>query len=161
MKFISHRGNLKSITKDEENNPQKIEKVIKLGYDVEIDLRVDKEKIYLGHDFNQYCINDKFLDKHKNKLWIHAKNDEAIKYLANSKYNYFWHENDAYTITSKGFLWTHTKTNSKFKKSKFVFSKKTILTLPELSKINNIQLILEKNYYGICSDNIYFYKNLI
>ena len=47
MKFISHRGNIETINAEEENNPTYIEKAIQLGFDVEIDLRVENNKLYL------------------------------------------------------------------------------------------------------------------
>ena len=54
MKFISHRGNTQSTNLNEENNPNYIEKAIELGFEVEIDLRVHNNNLYLGHDKNQY-----------------------------------------------------------------------------------------------------------
>lgn len=162
MKFISHRGNTQSTNLNEENNPNYIEKAIELGFEVEIDLRVHNNNLYLGHDKNQYLIDQNFLTKYRSKIWIHAKNDESLKYLSdtNEDLNFFWHEEDSYTITSKGYVWTHFNKNSELKNNNFTFSKKTILTLPELSDINKFNDILDKRYGGICSDNIIFYKNL-
>lgn len=162
MKFISHRGNIETINAKEENNPIYIEKAIKLGFEVEIDFRVHNNNLYLGHDKNQYLIDQNFLTNHSSKIWIHAKNDESLKYLleVNEDLNYFWHEEDSYTITSKGYVWTHFDKNSELKKNNFSFSNKTILTLPELSHIYKFDDILKKNYCGICSDNIIYYKNL-
>ena len=46
MKLISHRGNIDGINIETENNPLQIDKVINLGYDVEIDLRIKDDKLF-------------------------------------------------------------------------------------------------------------------
>ena len=58
--------------------------------------------------------------------------------------HYFWHEEDDYTITSKGFIWTYP--------GKKLFSN-SICVLPENANYKNI------NCKGICSDFIDKYKN--
>ena len=50
MKFIAHRGNLNGPEPDKENSITQIKKCIELGFDVEIDLRVINEELWLGHD---------------------------------------------------------------------------------------------------------------
>jgi hypothetical protein len=73
----------------------------------------------------------------------HAKNLEGLVYLSNTNYNYFWHENDSFIITSKGYIWTYPGA----KLSKFA-----ICVLPEKFKWKKTQCI------GICSDFIANYK---
>ena len=94
MKYISHRGNQNKIIEKYENNPEYIIDAILNGYDVEIDIWIDKDNIYLGHDYNKFKINETFLIENRNKFWIHAKNDQALFFLISSKsnYNFFWHE---------------------------------------------------------------------
>ena len=41
MKLIAHRGNINGSEPDNENSPEYIDKCIELGFDVEIDLRVN------------------------------------------------------------------------------------------------------------------------
>ena len=50
MKIIAHRANINGPSSKNENTTYQIEKCIKLGFDVEIDIRVIKGKFYLGHD---------------------------------------------------------------------------------------------------------------
>jgi hypothetical protein len=50
MIIISHRGNLYGPDKENENKPDQIQKVLNLGYYVEIDVWFIDEKLYLGHD---------------------------------------------------------------------------------------------------------------
>ena len=57
MYLISHRGNLNGIQKNRENSPSYINEAIEKGYNVEVDVRYEKNKFFLGHDFNQYEIN--------------------------------------------------------------------------------------------------------
>ena len=60
MKIISHRGNLNGprerTSKQQENNPDIIDFVIKKGYDVEIDIRQINNNLFLGHDVPNYII---------------------------------------------------------------------------------------------------------
>lgn len=74
------------------------------GFDVEVDVRLYNDKLYLGHDEPTYEIDIDFLKK--NKLWVHAKNKEVIPLLRNEKdIHWFWHETDQLTLTSKGYVW--------------------------------------------------------
>ena len=84
MKIISHRGNIDGINTDTENNPTQIDKVINMGYDVEIDLRIKDNKLFLGHDYPQYEIDIEWLNKRKDKLWVHAKDYNSVTFLKNT-----------------------------------------------------------------------------
>ena len=120
--LISHRGNLIGPNPDLENNPDHITKNVLPKFNCEVDLRfdVEKHKFYLGHDFNQYEIEFAWLEENSEKLWIHCKDFFSLNHLINtpSNLNYFWHENDSFTITSKGYIWTYP--NSKFYGNKSV-----------------------------------------
>jgi hypothetical protein len=109
MKVISHRGNIHGPDKNNENKPSQILLAIEAGFDVELDLWVIDNNIFLGHDFPQYKINFLFLKNIKDKAWIHCKNLEAIYFLQKRKtvFNYFWHQNDDFTLTSLGYIWTY------------------------------------------------------
>ena len=149
---------MKKKNNKKENEPEYILNALLKGFDVEIDLRVKSSKIYLGHDYCKFRINEKFLTNYKKKLWIHAKNTDALVYLKNhsARYNFFWHQEDLFTITSKGYVWTHYKSlKSLIRKNKI--SNKTICTLPEIYQINKNKLNI---FHGICSDYILFYKNI-
>ena len=54
MIFISHRGNLDGLNPDRENSPDYIDEAIKLGFDVEVDVRTKDGQLWLGHDEPQY-----------------------------------------------------------------------------------------------------------
>lgn len=103
MKIISHRGNLNGPDKLLENNPSHILNVLN-KYDVEIDLWYQNGKLFLGHDEPVYQINDNFFI---DRMWIHCKNIAAAEYMHNTPHNWFWHENDKFTLTSHGQPWCY------------------------------------------------------
>lgn len=105
MKIISHRGNLEGPNPLLENSIDYIENAISEGFEVEIDLWVEDDVCYLGHDDPQYSVTMEWLRKYKDVLWIHCKNREALEKMCSSviEFHYFWHETDRYTLTSKGF----------------------------------------------------------
>jgi hypothetical protein len=150
MKLISHRGNINNKIIDEENKPEKILYCISKGYDVEIDIWLNNNKLFLGHDWPQYLIEEKFLLDNFSSLWCHAKNLNALKYmLSYNQINCFWHQEDDFTITSKRNIWTFPG-KKLIENSIAVMPEKTEYNLEELSKS-----------YGICSDNIEYYKNIL
>ena len=115
MKFISHRGNLIGPYPDLENRPEYIENALDCGFECECDVWWKDDTWWLGHDRPQYMIKNEFLTQEG--LWIHAKNTDAFHHLNHldnlnrvnnfRRMNYFWHETDAYTLTSKGFIWAN------------------------------------------------------
>lgn len=144
MILISHRGNINGKILNLENNPSYILSAIDEGYDVEVDIWVKNNNLYLGHDEPQYHITDDFILSNYERLWIHCKNFDSLVFLKDKKYdnvNYFWHETDKVTITSKGYFWVYPG-NQPIKNS--------ISVMPEL---NNDDL---SKCIGICSD---FIKN--
>jgi len=144
VKFISHRGNLEGSSPSTENKPERILKVLNSGYDVEVDVWVLEGQYWLGHDAPIYQIEKDFLQN--KQLWCHAKNLQALESLASLKdVHYFWHQNDDYTLTSRGFIWCYP-------------GKKTLS--------NSICVMPEKSNYpideisacaGICSDYLKMY----
>jgi len=124
MFFISHRGNLTGPNPMKENSVEYINNALSKSFDVEIDLWFKNKNFFLGHDEPKYEIDLNFLKKPG--LWIHAKNLECFYQLSNFDLNFFWHEDDKITITSKGFFWNYPGT---------LLSKKSICVLPEHSDI--------------------------
>lgn len=105
-KIILHRGQYNGIDETIANNPKHIKSIIK-DYDCEVDLWRKDKKLFLGHDYPKYLIDLDFLVEYRKKLWIHAKDTEALEYLINimTSLNYFWHEEDKHTLTSLKFIW--------------------------------------------------------
>lgn len=107
MKIISHRGNIKGPEPLTENTPGKIDSVIELGYDVEIDVWFIDDRFYLGHDKPTTLIEKSFLLERSKFLWVHCKNISCLSKLRFFDFNYFFHDQDAVTLTSKCFIWTY------------------------------------------------------
>lgn len=152
MKIISHRGNLTGPNPVRENGIDYIEEAISEGFDVEIDLRVEDDQCYLGHDDPQYFVTMEWLRKYKDVLWIHCKNREALEKLSSSmvKFNYFWHQTDNYTLTSMGIGWVFV--------GQLPYSN-SVIVLPERVDLYSYQPEYIKNSFGICTDTPIFYKN--
>jgi hypothetical protein len=145
MKFIAHRGLTNGPDKSLENNPNIINLALDQGFDCEIDVWVHDNTWYLGHDNPQYQIDIHFLNKPG--LWIHAKNLDALQSLTSTNLNYFWHQEDDYTITSHGFIWSYPGKP---------LSKKSICLMPEWNNPEFKNLNFE--CYGICSDFVNIIK---
>ncbi len=107
MYLIAHRGNTHGPKIDMENRPEYLLKAINNGFQVELDVWLIEDNLYLGHDKPQYKISIDFLLYHKNKIWCHAKNIEALEELLGYGLHTFWHQNDDYTITSRGYIWAY------------------------------------------------------
>jgi hypothetical protein len=147
MKLISHRGNISGPNPQKENHPNYILNALNKGYEVEIDVWYTN-KFMLGHDKPQYEFPFDLLEKFYTKLWVHCKNIEAIVKLKNnpelnSRLNYFWHENDTVTLTSKGYIWAYPGKQP---------INNSIAVMPEINNDNITQC------KGICSDYIEKYK---
>jgi hypothetical protein len=143
MILISHRGNLNGKVESMENNPSSVDYAIVNGFDVEVDFWVKNDILYLGHDFPQYKITIGWLVSRGSKLWIHCKNIEAMEYIHSTDLNYFWHDTDAMTLTSKGFIWGYPGKQP---------INNSIAVMPELCG-DDIS-----NCLGVCSDYIQNYK---
>jgi len=149
MLLISHRGNLNGPDKSIENKPEHLEYVMK-NYSVEVDLRVHKDKLYLGHDECQYPIDRKWLFEYSPLLWIHCKDHEALRFCSTLTFyiNYFWHDTDDYTMTNMRFIWAYP--------GKKKVNNLTILVKPEDHWSQSE--IIEMQPFGICSDFVEQYK---
>lgn len=150
MILIAHRGNTKGPNKNLENTIKHIESAISNGFDVEIDIWGLNNDLYLGHDAANTKVDSSWLELHSGSLWIHCKNSVALSIMSNSKHNYFFHHTDAYTITSKGYVWAYPGSPPA--------GKSTIAVMPESFKGNsNINL---HGYAGICSDFVDIMKDM-
>ena len=148
MKLIAHRGLTNGPNSFLENHPTQIEQALSQGFDCEIDLRVIDGKFWLGHDGPQYVVEQDFL--HQLRLWIHAKNLAALHWLTQTQLCYFWHQEDDFTLTSDGLIWTYPGKE---------LTGRSIAVLPEWHdpELKNIDI----NCYGICSDFVEAIRNKI
>jgi hypothetical protein len=149
MILIAHRGNINGPNIAEENNPYYLDDAIERGYCVEVDLRMIKNDLYFGHDYEQYKVKENYLIDRVDHLWIHCKDVLAMAYCFNHpKLHYFWHENDDYTMTNFGYTWAYP--------GKEVVNDMTIMVMPE--KHWNYEEIKQINPIGVCSDYVKMLK---
>ena len=143
MKLIAHKGNVNGPDPSRENTPEQIEWCIENGYDVEIDVRYspEKDKFYLGHDDLQHEINWWWLAGKQKNLWIHCKDLFTLHEFTarTSGYNYFWHQRDDYTLTSKGQIWASPAQD---------YNKDTVRVIEDPEEVK------EYDCYAICSDYV-------
>ena len=140
MRIISHRGNLNGRSYLE-NHPEYIKEALQ-EYDVEVDVWVINNQLFLGHDKPVYSIN---LDFFTQNMWIHCKNIDAVHFFKtnNNDLNWFWHENDKLTLTNKGYIWCYPGT--------YLENGVTVeLEYKDLPKI-----------MGVCTDYPHLYLSLI
>lgn len=150
LRIISHRGNI-SGPGQRENHPEQIDFCIESGFDCEVDLWVKDDTLLLGHDFGKYLINLKWLSDRENSLWVHCKNGDALTYLSefkDHKINFFWHESDKYTLTSRNKVWVYPG-HQLFPES--------VAVLPELW-LNEDRISELSRCFAICSDYPEKYK---
>lgn len=143
MKIISHRGLTDGPDKEKENKLFQIYNAIWEGFDVEIDTWYIDGNIYFGHNLPEYRVPDKTINDLSDKAWFHCKNFEAVNYFSETELTYFWHQNDDFTLTSNGYIWTtpgkHLGPNS-------------IFVLPEILDQDSRDKLILSNPYAICTD---------
>jgi len=120
-----------------ENNPVHVFPLSK-RCQVEIDLWRVNDMLFLGHDAPTYKIKQKLFNKN---LWIHCKNLSAVEFMSKTKYNWFWHENDKMTLTSKGYIWCFPE----------VYMKDGITVM-------NCASVPPAKLKGICTDFLNYYE---
>lgn len=153
MRFIAHRGNWCGKKIDYENHPAYIDEAISKGFDIEMDLWKKDGALYSGHDFPNHLIDEKYLLSIVENAWIHAKNLEILEWLNQFiSINWFWHENDKITLTSKKIIWTYPD----------IFIENSIINQPtEQSMFWNNKLWEKNTFFGICHDDLVWCKQVI
>lgn len=141
MHRVSHRGNMFGRSLDKENHPHYIEAALNAGYECEIDVWRVGNIWMLGHDNPQYYVNIQWLDNPK--LWIHAKNADAMLLMPKTFHNVFWHESDLMALTSRGFIWTV---------SHHIHNSKVIIMCVENTEFPSSDIL--RRVGGVCSDYI-------
>lgn len=142
MIIISHRGRLNGLAFSAENTKYAIDLAISKGIHVEIDVWGDrKSRLALGHDNPDEFISLNYLSNPN--IWVHAKNHYALELLYKKDVNYFYHQSDAFTVTSKGYNWAHIDTLPLINNTIYC-----AFTLDELEKLKS----KITSPIGICTD---------
>ena len=154
FKIIAHRGLLNGPSSEKENNLENIKSNIKKYPELinELDIWIDSNHIYIGHDYPKNKIQFKILYENSKNLILHIKGVNLISPKGVKMFNkilnnchYFTHQEDDFVITNKGWIWSHPRNG---------FVKNTICVLPE--KIEALDSAIKKiefnSLYGICTD---------
>lgn len=139
MKIIAHRGNLEGPSQNE-NSFDKLYLALDQGFDIEIDVWFKNNNFYLGHDHPEFKIHHNDINLlESSKTWTHAKCLKTASELnKNKKINFFFHENDKMTLTSKNYIWMFPNTQ---------IIERAVVVLPENYKNINLDWA-----FGICTD---------
>jgi hypothetical protein len=153
IRLIAHRGNTSGSLPERENTVSYIEEAIDKGFDVEIDVRaIERKKLerrayispytyILGHDNGETEVAYEWLLLHSDRLWVHCKDLTSLRALYESPLNYFWHQEDDFTLTSKNIIWTYPLKNITDKSVIVCFTQEEAEFWNEESEI-----------FGICCD---------
>ena len=142
MKIIAHRGLIDGKNLQTENSPAQIELALAFGFDVELDVWLIGDQFYLGHDNPEYKVTPEYFVEHHRKFWIHTKNLAALEWFTkntSTQFNFFWHDVDAYIITSLGYIWTTNKS---------IYTDNSVIVIPEYP-VKNFD---DYKCYAVCCD---------
>ena len=111
--FLCHRGNYETKFVPDENRPDIVDRRIRDGYGVELDLWFRDERYWLGHDEPQYQISFEWLLYNLSKKYIHCKDGPTFEHMllrcGREGYspNLFYHTNEDYALTTRGDVICH------------------------------------------------------
>jgi hypothetical protein len=149
MKLIAHRGLTQGPDTELQNHPDQIRSALHQGFDAEIDLWLVNQTWMLGHDAPQHAVTLHWLQLPG--LWIHCKNTAALFALQQQapEINYFWHENDLLTLTSRGMVWTFLGRPETHSCNSVCVMPEATYSWPEIEHMAQLN-----TWYGICSDYV-------
>ena len=147
-RLIAHRGVIDGNYSGKENTIASIISSLKQGYEVEVDVIFDGDTFYLGHDRPQERLQDLWNNMRLQRswlpysgIWYHCKDDGSLDYFKKQGiHNYFFHDLDGFTMTSKGHFWT-ADIQMRYPVDTFVVAK----------TIGDTHELLKTNCSGICS----------
>jgi hypothetical protein len=139
---IAHRGNRNGPVPDSENDPAYLISAIAAGYHVEADIWYTNKGLYLGHDEPKHKVDLNFIEGVMDETWFHCKNLEAMHYLSkiDLPVKFFWHQNDDFTLTSNGYIWTYPGKD---------ITDMSVLVDPDLRELD-----FDVDAYAVCSDYV-------
>lgn len=159
MIIIAHRGNLDGPNPTKENHPAYIQTALEQGFHVEVDAWIVDHKVVLGHDSPQWEATKYFHYqgpwwKYNGRmasgpaLWVHCKNFEALNDSWFFHGHKFSHDQDDFTLTSTGYIWTYPRN--------LPLGKQSIAVMPERVQDWDIS-----NAGGVCTDFPTKYESFI
>lgn len=146
-KWILHRGLLNGPNKEKENKEDELWKRINEGWDIEVDLWLHEDNIWLGHDKPECLLHNSRLIELP-CVWVHCKNIGMLTYMRNNNpgASYFSHNTDDAVLTSNGYIWCYPGNQAGIH---------SIIVMPE----RNIEMVIDVSLIGgICSDYTFLFQ---
>jgi len=142
-RWILHRGLMNGPNPELENKEPLLKQRIAEGWDVEIDLWIHENQIWLGHDSPESLLVDHSILSCP-KAWIHCKNLEMLAYMTEKKPGapFFSHDRDEAVLTSNGYIWCYPGNQA---------GTQSIVVMPERVPEMAIDY---STIVGICSDYV-------
>jgi hypothetical protein len=156
---IAHRGNQEGPCPQWENHPEYIQTALNAGFHVEVDVRLSRysaDHCMLGHGptDKKYEVPIKWLED--SRLWCHAKDVKTFAtLLRNDQINCFFIQDDACTVTSKGFLWQSPPSTERLAACDWLSRApefNAICVMPESMDWDMSYPVSYHNCLGICTD---------
>lgn len=112
MLIISHRGNVNGPVSQCERDH--VENALLSGFDVEVDVRSNMWRLYVGHDEALYELPREWVRTDiASRLWFHAKDRRCHDALALVGHRVFMHEDEPYgSVVPDGLAWIHPRSNN-------------------------------------------------
>ncbi len=150
MIIIAHRGNQMGSVPTKENSPDYIDDAIWSGFDVETDLWFVDNKFALGNKEPQYEVPLNWIIKRKHKLWLHLKNEGAVREISELDVPliYFCNYRDEFSLISNGYILHWHKD--------FPLQKATRKYILPLIQHVDVEMYNRKDCGGVISDFPYY-----
>lgn len=139
MRLIAHRGNFNGPNPARENRLDYLKEAIDAGFDVEVDIWEIDGKFFLGHDAPTHQVSWEEIKMLQPYSWFHAKNLQVLTTLLSHRLHVFFHDQDEYTLTSRGFIWAYSGKD---------IGANGVACMPESTPGFSIP----KGVYAVCSD---------
>lgn len=106
---IAHRGNTGGPIPELENRPEYLVYALEQGFEVEVDVWWHEGALYFGHESPDYYVSSDYFHQIKDNAWFHCKNFNAFQHFLELQpdLKFFWHQEDDFTLTSNGYIWTY------------------------------------------------------
>lgn len=155
MRIISHRSNLNG--PDERYDTFSILRALSLGFDVEIDVRFSKGRLWVGHDNPLFPVDKELLTNDSaGRIWFHAKDAGAVA-AAPEIGLIFSHWDDDFAVISgeKRLIWLHPNRNNDladYVKSGAINPAKTIILDVCSFDRPDPNWIIDNEFFAVCTD---------
>jgi hypothetical protein len=157
MRIISHRANLNGPSED--YSEFKILRALRMGFDIEIDVRGESNKLWVGHDRHEFLLSKNITSNEMlSRVWYHAKDLAAVELLPDNALA-FAHADDDFTIVAgdKKIIWLHPRLNPRLDEliatAAITPNRTIVLDVQGHPRLDPFEFIKKRNHFlGVCTD---------